>query len=304
METSVLLSGLVYGLMYAAAGMGLVIVYRANRVINFALGGMGAIAGYLAFAMVQRSVPFWIAVVVSVAAGAAVGSVVYLIVRPLLGRGDLTVVVATLGVLVCIQGIVGSIWGFNLQSVRAPLTDSSDNISIAGASISGYSLIVVAIILVSILAVYAVFFRTTLGLQMRATSAGPQTARLMGIDVERIRLFAWGLGGGYGALAAVLIIPFIHLSPFSFTGVTITAFAAIVIGGFGSFLGAVLGGVGLGLLTGIVGYSLTPSLTTTYTFVAIAAMLLLRPYGLFGSAERMVNEPDLHISALKKGEPA
>jgi ABC-type branched-subunit amino acid transport system permease subunit/ABC-type branched-subunit amino acid transport system ATPase component len=295
----VVISGIVTGSLYAVAGLSLVSVYRVSRVLNFALGGLGAVAAYIAYELMGNSVPYGLVIVIAVVIGAAVGALTELLIaRPLAGRDPLTIAVGTLGMLLVLQGILEEHYGSTPVSLSAPWV-SKRHFNIGSLQITLSQVFVVAVAALATGAMILLVNHTRLGLAMRATSSGPITAQLLGVRISAARLAAWTIGGALGALAAMLVTPLTYLAPTSFTTFLITAFGAIVLGGFlntaGVIVGAVLFGAGMNLLLTYV----SPGLPNTFVFLAIGIVLLVRPYGLFGRSENNVPEPNIGKSSSK-----
>jgi ABC-type branched-subunit amino acid transport system ATPase component/ABC-type branched-subunit amino acid transport system permease subunit len=289
----VIISGVVTGSLYAVAGLALLSVYRVSRVLNFSLGGLGAVAGYVASELASKSLPYPLVLVIAIATGAALGAITeVLVARPLARRDPLTIAVGTLGMLLILQGILGAHFGYTPISLSAPWV-SKRHIALGSVHISLAQIFVVAVATLATLAMIFLVNHTRLGLAMRATSSGPLTAQLLGVRISVARLAAWTIGGAFGALAAMLVTPLTYLAPTSFTTFLITAFGAIVLGGFlntaGVIVGAILFGVGMNLLLTYV----SPGLPNTFVFLAIGVVLLVRPYGLFGRGENDVPEPSI-----------
>ncbi|MFF1553003.1 ATP-binding cassette domain-containing protein [Rhodococcus erythropolis] len=290
---NVVVSGITMGLLYGLVGLGLVVVYRASKVMNFALGGMGVVVAYVASDMLAGGVPYWVVLPLSVVIGALLGGLIErLIVRPMDGQPHIAIGLATLGALIALEGAVGWRYGFTPRSLEPILADAG-SVEIGGVTFGANRLFIIGASLVATgLLVYLVR-RTRFGLSMRAASSGPMTAELLGVNVSRVRLSAWMMGGAYGGLAAMFVIPLSYLSPSSFTTFLLTAFAAVVLGGLTNILGVVVGAVLFGVVTNLLTAYLQSGLTATYTFIGIALVLIFRPYGLFGQAEKEINEPDL-----------
>ncbi len=290
---TVILSGVVTGLLYALAGQSIVVVYRTTKVLNFGIAGQGVIVAYIAYEMLRADVPYWIVFPTAIAVGAVLGAAIErLIVYPLRRQPVLTIAVATLGVLLVLEGIAGWIWGPSARSLPLVLGELKP-IQLADFVITPNQIFVIVLALAASALLLYLIERTKLGLGMRATSSGPLTASILGVNVGNMRLSSWVIGGAYGALAALLVVPINFLSPTSFVTFILSAIAAVVIGGFtnivGVAVGAVLFGVGSSL---VVGY-IDGGLLATFTFVVIALILLFRPHGLFGKPEKEVSEPEI-----------
>lgn len=291
--TAVIISGLIVGLLYAIAGLGFVVIYRTSKVLNFAMGGLGAVVAYAASDLLDQGLPYPLVMLLGLILGGLLGALLELtIARPLKERPHLTVALATLGALLIFEGLVGLRYGFAPQSL-APAFDRGVGVDVGPVSISTNQLFVAASGLAATVTLFVIVMRTRLGLSMRAVSSGPLTAELLGVDVGRVRMSAWVLGGIYGGLAALLVAPLTYLSPGSFTIFLLTAFAAVVLGGFTSVIGVVIGALVFGVTINLLLTYLDSSLISTYTFIGVALVLVLRPNGIFGRSERQVPEPSI-----------
>ncbi|KHL01375.1 ABC transporter permease subunit [Sinomonas humi] len=290
---SVLISGLVTGLLYGLAGLGLVVVYRASKVMNFALGGMGALVAYLAKDLLGAGIPYWLALPICVVMGAVLGGLLELfIARPMSRQSHLSIGLATLGALLLLEGVIDWRWTTN-TAVLPQFIDPAEVLHIGGLTVAWNSIFIVLVAIAATGLLVLVVDRTSFGLRMRAISAGAQTSALLGVNVRRVRMSSWMLGGAYGCLAALLVIPLTYLSPSSFTTFLLTAFAAVVLGGLTSIVGVIIGAVLFGIAFNLMSVYVDGSLLSTYTFIGVTLMLVLRPHGLFGRSEQEISEPRL-----------
>jgi ABC-type branched-subunit amino acid transport system ATPase component/branched-subunit amino acid ABC-type transport system permease component len=288
----VLVSGLVTGMLYAAAGLGLVVVYRTTKVLNFAIGGIGATAAYAASDALGWGLPYWAAIVVSILVGALAGALVELLVaRPLTKRPHLTVGLGTLGALLVIEGLLGLRYGYSPDSISQAFTGGGIDLGVL--IVSANQLFILAVGVAAAIGLVLVLRKTRWGLAMRAVSSGPATAELLGVRGGRVRFSAWALGGAFGGLSAVLVTPLTYLSPSSYTTFLLTAFAAVILGGFTSIAGVLIGAMAFGVATNVALSYVDSSLISTYTFLGVGLVLLLRPHGLFGRREGQVAEADI-----------
>lgn len=290
---NVLVSGVVSGALYAIAGLGLVAVYRTSKVLNFALGGIGAVATYVAYNLLGRGMPYGYVVIIAVLVGAALGGLLeFGVGRPLRRFSPLTVTLGTLGALLILQGLSGAWYSYSVRALPT-IFGGAGTVHVGSVALSANEILILGVAAVITVLLALLFSRTRLGLAMRAASSGAQTSELLGVNVSRARLAAWMIGGACGALAAMLITPLTYLSPSSFTAFTLTAFAAVVLGGFTSLGGVVTGAVVFGVGINLLSTYLSTRLTDTYTFIGIALVLILRPNGLFGVREHDIAEPAL-----------
>ncbi|MBU6497267.1 MAG: ABC transporter permease [Rhodospirillales bacterium] len=290
---SIIISGIVSGGLYALTALGLVLSYRTSGVLNFAFGGIGGFAAYSAFALLGLHLPYFVAVLVALLVGAALGALTDLAVcRPLRDSNPLTVGIGTMGLLLIFQGAIASIWGTNVQSLPLPFS-SLFALHLGEVSVGSSSLFILLVTGLAVLAAVRLVLGTSFGLAMRATSAGPMTASLLGIDTAAIRLATWSLSGACGALAALFVTARVQLDPTIFTQFILSTFAAVVLGGFTSLGGVLAGGIAFGVIINIVAAYVTTGFIKSTTFAVIVLVLMLRPHGLFGRPELKVGEPPI-----------
>jgi ABC-type branched-subunit amino acid transport system ATPase component/branched-subunit amino acid ABC-type transport system permease component len=295
MNPNVIVFGAISGLLYALSSVSLVLVYRASRHVNFALGGMGGLAAYVAYTVLSHNMPYYVAWIASAVTGALLGWLTeILVVRRLGGRRHIVAGIGTLGVLLVLQGIAEWQWGTQVL----PVPDAFGN----GQLFQWHSLVItdndayiVGVCVVLLALLHFVTQRTTFGLTIRAAAQGPITSAGLGVNVTRVSSWSWTVGGLVGATAALMVVPTTTLSPQSFTNFLFFGFAAVVIGGLTSVYGVIIGGVLFGVVINIIEYYVTTLLTNTIALFFVTLVLLLRPQGLFGKRERSVPE----VSALR-----
>ncbi len=280
------LGGVSDGVIYAAIGLSLVLIWRATRVLNYAQGGMAMFTAYIALIVINATGNYWLGFIVALAAGLIMGGVVErVVIRPTAGKPPLNAVIVTIGLLILIEGLAGIIYGSKNRSFPTPY-------SIVGAKIGSFDLgegsspsaIFTAVAVLAAAGLLAVLFRyTAVGLRMRASAFSGTVAQLMGVRVGRITTLGWALAGLIGALAGMLVTPQTFLYPNSMDSIFVLGFTAAVIGGLDSPGGAIVGGLILGVLlsyvTGYVGSNL-PELAGLALLVLV---LMFRPSGLFAS---------------------
>jgi len=283
------LSGIVFGMVYAAVALSLVLIWRGTRVVNFAQGGMAMFTTFVAIEVIYRTHSYWAGFFVALAAGLVLGAASELtIVRPTIGKPPLNVVIVTIGLLVLLEGLAGIFYGGQLRSF--PSAFSVTGLKVGGTSlgVSRNDVFVVVAVLVATLALGVMFRYTTAGLRMRAAAFNATIARLSGIRVARVLTVGWALAGLLGALAGVLVSPSIFLSPNSMDTIFVYGFTAAVIGGLDSAVGAVVGGLFLGValsyVGGYVGGSVGSEIPPLVALGILVAVLMIRPDGLFAGA--------------------
>ena len=276
------LNGISNGMIYAAVALSLVLIWRATRIINFAQGGMMMITTFIALSVVDAGGSYWLAFCVALASGFAIGAVTErALVRSLEGGPPLNAVIATLGLLILLQAVAGMIWGNTPRSFPPAY-------SIRGYEISGRHVLFGPFDTFTVLAVLgaaaalAVLFRGTgIGLQMRASAFDALAARLQGVRVTRMYTLGWALAALTGSLAGVLVAPAVFVGPNTFDAILVFAFTAAVLGGLDSPVGAIIGGLVLGLsLSYVSGYA-GSSLVTLAALAILIAVVMVRPEGLF-----------------------
>jgi len=279
-----LAAGIREGAIYAGLALAIVIIYRSTRVINFAQGEMATFTTFIAWSLMNHGFSFWTAfpIVLAIAftGGVAIERVV---IRPVEDAPVLTVVIVTLGLALLLNGLTSVIWGGANRQFHGPF--STRTIDVAGVPVSVQD---IGIVLVSIglVALLALFFRfTKVGLALRGAAFNPDSSRLVGIRVGWMYALGWGIAAVLGAVAGMMIAPVVFLDPNMMQTILLYAFAAAVLGGLDSPLGAVVGGILLGvtitLLGRYVGF-LGSTLKLPAALMLIFVVLLVRPGGLFG----------------------
>jgi branched-chain amino acid transport system permease protein len=274
-------AGLTSGAIYACVALGLVMIYVSTDHINFAQGEMAMFATYLAWAMMDAGLPYWIAfgatVLISFAGGLFIQRVV---LKPLENAPVLALVVCFIALLSIFNALAGMIWSYTIKQFPSPFPPRD---IFGNGLVSVQQLGVVAVTLV-MLGFLTVFFRyTTLGLAMRAAAQNPVSARLMGVRVSWMLALGWGLAAAIGAIAGMLVAPIVFLDPNMMTGILVYGFAGALVGGIGNPLGAVAGGFIVGVLENLVGsYVIGNELKLTFALIVVVGGLLLKPAGIFG----------------------
>ncbi len=278
------LAGLSGGSLYALVALGLVLVYRSTRVLNFAHGDVATIGTFVAFAVVTRGAPMSLALPLAILAGAAVATVFYfcaLVPAQRKGATALGSVILTIGLSLVLQGF--TVWRWGAEPDRFPFPLSDSKVWRVGpvfvSELSAGTLVVAAAASVLL---FLLTQRTRLGLAMRATSENLTAAQTLGIPTRAILAFSWGTAAALGVLAGVFLAPALLLDPFFMLDPMFKGLAAAVLGGMNSLPGAVLGALILGVAESLAGAYLAIEFKSTMAFVLIVAVLLVRPEGLLG----------------------
>jgi branched-chain amino acid transport system permease protein len=279
------LNGLSTGMVYAAAALSLVLIWRSTRILNFAAGSMAMITTYIALSLINRGANYWIAFVVALVAGFVVGGVVErVLVRPVENKPPINAVIVTLGLFVLLEAVAGMIWG-NSRARSFPAHFSGKGYALGGSQVAFApfdSFIVVSVALV-MLGLLVLFQYTSLGLQMRAAAFEPMVARLQGVRVNRMLTLGWAMAAAAGSLAGVLVAPgtLLLAGPSYMEDVLVFGFTAAVLGGLDSPVGALIGGLVIGLGRKYVSGYIGTNFEVVSALVILVAVLMVRPEGLF-----------------------
>jgi branched-chain amino acid transport system permease protein len=278
------LNGVSTGMVYAAVALSLVLIWRSTRILNFAAGSMAMFTSYIALSVLDRNASYWLAFVVALASGFVLGAVVErVIIRQVESKPPINAVIVTLGLFILLEAVAGMIWG-NSRSRSFPAHFSGVGFKIGGTHVAfapfdAFIVVSVAIVMVALL----VLFRyTSLGLRMRAAAFEPLVARLQGVRVSRMLTLGWALASMAGSLAGVLVAPrILPLSPNYLEDVLVYGFTAAVLGGLDSPVGALVGGLVIGLTRSYVSGYIGTSYEVVGALAILIAVLMVRPEGLF-----------------------
>jgi branched-chain amino acid transport system permease protein len=277
-------TGLSAGALYALVALGIVLIYRSTRVLNFAHGDIATIATFVAFSLLSRSYSFGVALAGSLLAGALIGVVFYfgvLVPAQRQGANVLGMVILTLGLALIIQGVVVYVWGAEPASLPFPIS-ATKTYQVGPVVVSQLSLATLAAGVVGSVLLYLLVQKTRLGLAMRATSENVMAAQTLGIPTRLVLGVSWAAASALGVVAGVFLAPALLLDPFFMLDPFLKGFAAAVLGGLNSLPGAVVGALLLGVAESLTGAYLTIAFKNTLAFVIIIVVLLVRPEGLLG----------------------
>jgi branched-chain amino acid transport system permease protein len=283
---NITLSGLIQGSVFAAFALALVLIWRSTRIVNFAQGAMAAATAFIALSLIHGGQSYWVAFVVALICGFVLGAVIErVIVRPVEGGPELNAVIVTLGLFVAIEALIAIIAGSSFQSFPAPFGLSGIKIGGTTFGLSPNNVFVLVAVLITMVLLVALFRYTRAGLAMRASAFGQEVARLLGVRVGRMLTLGWGLAAVVGSLSGLLIAGGTLVSPGYMDSLIVFGFVAAVLGGLDSPVGAIVGGLILGLaLTYVSGYVPRGSgLVSLAALVILMVVLLVRPGGLFSS---------------------
>jgi branched-chain amino acid transport system permease protein len=276
--------GLASGGIYASLALAIVLVYRSTRVINFAQGEMAMFTTFIAWTLLHHGFSYWPAFVLTllIAFGGGV-AIEEALIRPVRNRPPLTTIIVTLGLFVALNGAATWEWGGDVKDFPSPFSTRPVHVGGVAFSIQDLGIIGVSLGLVALL---WLFFRfTKLGLALRAAAVNPDESRLVGVRVPWMLALGWGIAAMLGAVSGLMVAPIVFLEPNMMQGVLLYAFAAAVLGGLDSPLGAVVGGLLLGVTLNLLGTYVNfigSELQLAVGLAIILGVLLIRPAGLFG----------------------
>ena len=282
-----IVDGLATGSIYGALALALVLAYRATGVVNFAQGQMAVVSTFVAWSLTRSGFGVIAAIAVAIAFSLVFGAAVERVVMRRFEReSPLIAVVATVGLLLLLNGLSSLIWGYDLKAF--PPAFSSGTLRAGGAAVSITALGTFLALVVVVLVLYVLMMRTRLGLALRAVADNPDSSALSGLPVGHLLMVGWGLAAGLGAIAGCLVAPKLYLDPNMLAGVLVYALAAAVFGGFDSPLGAVVAawiiGVSENLAATYIDF-IGNDLRISVPLLLTVLVLLVRPQGLFGRRE-------------------
>jgi len=280
------LNGVSNGAIYTAVALAFVLIWRATRIVNFAAGGMLMISTFVASSVISSSGSYWLGFFVALAVGFVLGGVAErVLIRRVEGGPPLNAVIVTIGLLILLQAIAGMIWSATPRSFPPAFSIRGYHVGSHTYLFGPFDVFTVLAVLGMATALLVLFRFTDLGLMMRASAFEPIVARLQGVRVGNMLTLGWALASLAGSLAGLLIGPQVFVGPNNFDPVAVFGFTAAVIGGLDSPLGALVGGLLLGLsLSYVSGYA-GASIVTLAALVILIAVLMVRPSGLFSSTK-------------------
>ena len=278
-------AGLGSGAIYAALALALVLIHRATGVINFAQGEMAMFTTYIAWTLTaNHGWSYWPAFAATLVFAFVLGlGIQRVVIAPVSNASVLTIVIMTIGLVLTFNGLAALIWSAEIRAFPSPFPN--ETWQIGGVAISQQDVGTLGVVLVLVALLWAFFQFTKIGLALRASALNPEASRLVGVRVGWMLAIGWGLAATLGAVAGMLTAPTVFLDPNMMQAILIYAFAAAVLGGIDSPLGAVVGGlllgVGLNLISAYVDF-LGADLRLPVALLVILVVLLVRPAGLLG----------------------
>ena len=291
-----LVAGVALGCIYALVALGFTVIYRASQVINFAQGAFLLIGAYfVSWFTLDKRLPFGVSVLLALCITIAVGVAFQVgVLRRVVGQPIFTVVMITIGLNVALQGTVPALFGGTQRSIGDPWGSSA--VDLGDVTVNWDKIWTIAVTLLILVLFFAFNRFSRYGLAMRATAADEEAAMAVGVPTKRVYALAWGLAGAVATVGGFFLAAFPNNLDPSIDAIALRAFPAIILGGLDSPLGAVVGGVAIGLIEVMTaGYQpnyaswLGSNFYQVAPYIAMILVLLVRPYGLFGSrpAERV-----------------
>lgn len=273
-------AGIAQGAIFALIALGFLLIYKATGVINFAQGDLVTLGAYLGvFVINDLGLPPLGAYAVVVVAMFGIGALLERVaVAPLRGRSIHVMLISTMGAGLAIRAALGQLLGSQPQRLRSPFQGKT--VTLFGGVISMQRVVIIGVTAVVVTGLIWLFYRTTFGRQVRALASDREAAMLQGIRVSRVSMVSFGLSASLAGLAGLLIGPLTAVDQTLGFGPMLSAFAAAILGGFGSLAGVVLGGGIIGLVEQLVGGYLWPRWASAYPFILLLIMIAWRPNGL------------------------
>jgi len=285
-------AGIALGATYALVALGFVVIHRATGVINFAQGALLAIAAYFTFNVhVTWGVNFYLAALVAILASAVLGVLVErLLLSKMTGQPVFSIIMITIGLLFVLDQVITMIWGQDAQNLEDPW--GIRTVTAGSVVMSVVNLWTIALAAIVVAAFFAFFRYSSIGLAMRAVAIDQEAAMARGVSVRRVVAAAWAISGAVATIAGITLASGPAALRPSISLVALAAFPAMILGGLDSPLGAVVGGLVIGLTqTLTAGYQpahaawLGQDFQAVMPYLVMIVILMVRPYGLFGTKE-------------------
>lgn len=278
-----LFSGITIGSVYALMAVSLVIVYKVSQLICFAQGEFFVCGALVMTTLVSKGIPIPFAFVLSIAIAMIVGALIQqVLIRPIQGSSVGALLVMTIAISLALRGLALILWG--RESHVLPAFAKGEPLLIFGATLQLQVLWILGITAVVLLLIWLFFEKTALGLAMRACAENPLGASLVGINVQKVSLFAWAWGSGIGALAGIAVAPLLFMQYTSGVMPMVKGFVAMSIGGLSSIIGSVVAGFLLGIIESYTIGIISSKFSDTIVFIVLMVVLIFRPNGLFGKS--------------------
>jgi branched-chain amino acid transport system permease protein len=276
-------TGLSTGSLYAILALAIVLIYRSTSVVNFAQGEMAMFTTFIAWSLIEWESHFWIAFFLTLLIAGVAGALIEIVLmRPVENAPPLNSIILTLGLFTMLGGVALRIWQGEPKPFPSPAVFEGAPLTLGPAAISRPNIGVFCMSVLIMIAIYLLFNYTKVGLAMRAAAQNRVASQLVGVRVGRMLALGWALSAMVGAVAGMLLAPTIFLSTTMMLGVLLFALAAAVLGGLDSPLGAIVGGLVLGVMQNLAGTYIGSNIDISVAFLVIIVVLIVRPTGLFG----------------------
>jgi branched-chain amino acid transport system permease protein len=283
------INGLIIGTLYGMVAMCFVLVYKASRAVNFAQGEFLLVGAWMCWGfMHELQVPFWAGFALTMAAMTLLGALIQaVVIRPLIGESAISVIMVTIGLSVVLRGV--TLWIFGPEPRSFPGGTTGTTVRLAGLNVEAVYLWSTAAAALG-MAAFAWFFKfSRLGLAMRATAFDQQVAQSLGVSIQRVFVASWAISALVSGVAGLVVGVVNGISP-GLTVFGIKVFPAVILGGLDSIVGAVIGGIVIGVLENLAQfvdgeYLHWGNLYVVAPFYALVLVLMLKPYGLFGTKD-------------------
>jgi branched-chain amino acid transport system permease protein len=278
-------SGIAIGSIYALVAVGFILIYKATDVISFAQGDIMMFGAFVAYTFLTfLHFPFILSIILTLAVMAVFGILVERVVlRPLVGESVLSMLMVTVGVGMVIRNVAGMVWGYDTYQFTGGITDVP--VRFGELALSSVNLWIIGVTIAMIGGLFYFFNKTKMGISMEAASQNQLAAYLMGIGVKRVFSNIWALSAVVAAVGGILLAP-IHFVNYNMGFIGLRAFPAAGLGGFGSIPGAIVGGIIIGVSESLAGIFLPAGFKDIFAYIILILVLLIRPQGIFGIAER------------------
>jgi len=278
-------SGLISGCLYGVGALGLVMVFKSSRVVNFSHGNLACLGAFVVYGFSSGSLlslSWGSAVALALGVACAVSVVSYVVIAPIVFKSDLASTIATLGIGLILQGAVQLVFGADIVNLDLPVPHLSFNLG--AIRITAYDLAVLLVTLAVVGGLFVIIERTKLGVAFRAVSTNPFACEVCGLNLRSVHLFSWLAGAVLGLVAALLIVPTTFLSSTTVPSFMLQAFTAAVVGGFSSLPGAAVGGILVGIAMNLFSFYVSPEFMNTFLLGVILLTLNFFPNGLLERA--------------------
>ncbi|WP_110182922.1 branched-chain amino acid ABC transporter permease [Nocardioides solisilvae] len=278
------LGGLTLGAVYAAFALALVLIWRSTRVVNFAQAPMAMVTTFIALVVIDAGYSYWLGFAAALVSGLLLGALLErLVVRHVDGKAEINAVILTLGLFIVLHSLAAVVFGNEYRSFPAPFGIRGFEVGDRTIALTGFGVFTLVAVLVVMGLLVLLFRFTDLGLKMRASAFNAEVARLLGVQVGRMKTLGWALASLVGSLAGLLIAGGSLVHPGYMDSIVVYGFVAAVLGGLDSPAGAVVGGLVLGLSLSFVSGYVGSQLVALAALLILMLVLMLKPGGLFSS---------------------